>query len=1152
LKNPRCHLSETFESHGASDGESAEHLATYASKGKIMRNNLFLGVAVAALVIPAAASAQETTSSIRGIVTSGGAPVAGAQVVVLHVPSGSRSTATTDEGGAFNLTGLRVGGPYTVSVTSPSGNTEVTDISTEIGQTFDLPIDVAASGPDIVVTAQSIARAGSVSQGPATVLTTKDIANIATTNRDIRDLARRDPFARLDDTPGGGRAVSFAGQNARFNKFSVDGVPITDNFGLNPDGLPSRRSPIPLDAIGQFQTKVAPYDVREGNFQGGAINIVLRSGGNDFQGTGFYSVTGDGLTGKKTKAGPGVPTGVVTLPKFKSEDYGVELSGPIIKDRLFFMVAGERIRAGTPIPEGPVDNNAGTAIPGLTQAMVDQIVSIAKSKYNYDAGGVLNNSKDSDDRVVAKLDANISDTQRASLTYSYTKDSIQFNQNAFTTPPPGLGLESNGYISSNRLHTGVFQLNSDWSEEFSTEARAFIKDYKRGQDPIMGRGFAQFQICTAPTSDRAGVDANAIACASGNPQVSIGPDISRQTNALTSRTYGGSFLARLHRDDHDLKIFADYSTTKIFNAFLQRSAGDYYFDSIADFAAGNAQRLRYGNTVPSLNPDDSAANFSYQSYAFGVQDSWRISDTLNFSYGARYDLYGGNSRAALNPNFYNRYGFTNDAYIGGRGVFQPRFGFDFKPIQNLSIRGGLGIFAGGSPDVYISNSFSNTGILTNSIDVRATGTPGNYIGATAAQGAAILNGVNGATINPAANTVLTNGTVAAASTTNALDHNFKLPNQWRSTLSVDYRWDLGGLGRWNFGADLFYSKVRQQVLFTDLRVKKNGLLTPDGRPRYSPVTSFNDTNSDLFLTNTTKGRSYVGVLRADVDWDFGLSAGASFTYQDVKDQAPATSSTASSNYSNGAFFDPNVVQYGTANDQVKYNIKYNLTFDHAFIGDYKTTIALFGETRIGHPYSYTFLDSGSRSTVFGTTGTGSRYLLYVPTGASDPLVSYGSEAEKTAILNYFNSMGLSKFAGKVTPRNGFNSAWFTRLDLHLAQELPTFVGKSRITIFADIDNLTNLINKNWGQVREYAFPYNVAPVRVACLTAAVPTGAAAGSAIPGGGGNYAPAAANSTQGCAQYRYTAATTSGGAFVAPTDTIYARQSLYSIRVGARFSF
>lgn len=1100
-----------------------------------MRHNLFIGAAVAALIVPMAASAQETTSTIRGTVTSNGAPVAGAQVIVTNVPSGSRSTTTTDEKGSFNVTGLRVGGPYTVAVSSPSGSTDVTDIFTEIGQPYDIPVDLAASGPDIVVTAASISRAGTVSQGPATVLTSKDIANIATTNRDIRDLARRDPFARLDDTPSGGRAVSFAGQNARFNKFSVDGVPITDNFGLNPDGLPSRRSPIPLDAIGQFQTKVAPYDVREGNFQGGAINIVLRSGGNDFQGSGFYSVTGDGLTGKKTKAGPGVPTGVVTLPKFKSEDYGIELSGPIIKDKLFFMVAGERIRAGTPIPEGPTDNNAGTAIPGLTQAMVDQIVAIAKSKYNYDAGGVLNNSKDSDDRVVAKLDANLSDTQRASLTYSYTKDSIQFNQNAFTTPPPGLGLSSNGYISSNRLHTGVFQLNSDWSDEFSTEARAFIKDYKRGQDPILGRGFAQFQICTAPTSDRVGAaDANAINCASGSPQVSIGPDISRQTNALTSRTYGGSLLARLHRNDHDLKVFADYSTTSIFNAFLQRSAGDYYFDSLADFAAGNAQRLRYANTVPSLVPDDSAANFSYQSYAFGIQDSWRLSNTLNLSYGARYDLYGGHSRAVFNQNFFNRYGFANNAYVDGRGVFQPRIGFDYRPIHNLTVRGGVGIFAGGSPDVYISNSFSNTGVLTNSIDIRATGAANTYIGANAQQGAAILNNVNGSAINSVANTVLLSGTVAATSSTNALDPKFKLPNQWRATLSTDYKLDLGGLGRWSVGADLFYSRVRQQVLFTDLRVKPNGLLTPDGRLRYSPVTSFSDTNSDIFLTNTTKGRSYIGVLRADVDWDFGLSAGASFTYQNVKDQAPATSSTASSNYSNGAFLDPNVVQYGTSNDEVKYNIKYNLTFDHAFVGDYKTTFALFGETRIGHPYSFTFLDSGSRSTVFGTIGTGSRYLLYVPTGPSDPLVSYANDTDKTAILNYFSSVGLNKYAGHVAPRNAFHSAWFTRLDLHLAQEIPAFVGKSRITLFADIDNFTNLINKNWGQIIEYAFSYNIAPVRVSCLTSA-------GVAVT-----------NSNQACAQYRYTPATTSGGAFVAPSDTIYPRQSLYSVRVGARFSF
>ena len=1117
-----------------------------------MRNHLFIGAAMAALIAPAAVQAQETTSTIRGVVTDGGAPVPGVTVSAVHVPSGTTSNTTSGPDGSFTLSGLRIGGPFTVSV--DGGRARITDVFTVIAQPYNLPVELADAGQDIVVTASSVVGAGTVSQGPATVLTSEDIAQVATINRDVRDLMRRDPFARLDDTPGGGRAVSFAGQNARFNRFSVDGVPVTDNFGLNPDGLPTRRSPIPLDAIGQFQTKVAPYDVREGNFQGGAINVVLRSGTNDFQGTGFYSYSADELTGDRTKAGPGVPTGRVTQPNFKIENYGVELSGPIIKDRLFFMVAGERIRAGTPIPEGPTDNNAGTAIPTLTQAQVDSISSIAKSRYNYDTGGILNGSDDKDDRLVARLDANLSDTQRASLTYAYTKDSIKFNQNTFATGTPGLGLESNGYVSSNRLHTGVFQLNSDWSDDFSTEFRAFYKDYKRGQDPILGRGFAQFSVCTAPTSDRtnpgtagSGASTN---CQPGFATVTFGPDVSRQSNALTSRTYGGLIQARLNRDDHDLRIFADVQDTKIFNLFLQRTAGDYYFDSIADLQAGTAQRLRYQNAVPSLDPNDAAARFQYQSFAFGIQDTWRITPDLTLAYGARYDMYGGTTRPALNQAFTNRYGFTNQAYISGRGVFQPRIGFDYKPAPRLSLRGGVGIFAGGSPDVYVSNSFSNTGFLSNSIDFRQNNDgsftiPGLTGAAATAVGNAALTGVTGTAIPGQVNTVLGGATASSTAPVNALDPNFQLPSQWRATLSADYDADLGPLGDgWRFGADVFYSAVRNQVFFTDLRVTPTALRTPDGRVRYASLTSFGDTNSDLFLTNTKKGRSYVAVARVDKAFDFGLNAGVSFTWQDIKDQAPATSSTASSNYGNGGFLDANGAAYGISNDQVKYNVKYNLSFDRAFFGDYKTTIALFGETRIGHPYSYTFQDAVStRSPVFGTIGSASRYLLYVPTGTSDPLVSYDSAATAATLDNLINSTGLKKYRGKVAPRNAFNSKWFTRIDLHLSQEIPVpGWSRSRVTLFADVENFTNLLNKNWGQIREFTFPYNAVAARVQCLTGPLATGVTPGTA----GANGVVAAANTGQACAQYRYLAPNS------APTDTIYTRQSLYAIRVGARFSF
>jgi hypothetical protein len=1119
-----------------------------------MKNRLFVGAAIAALVAPVAVHAQETTSAIRGTVTSGGAAVVGATVTVTHVPSGTRSVTTSNNDGSYTVSGLRVGGPFSVEVSAPGyAGATVTDINTNIGQPYDVPVELAAEGgEDIVVTAASVKGARAISQGPATILNAEKIAQIATVNRDIRDLVRRDPFARLDDTPTGGRAVSFAGQNARYNRFSVDGVAITDNFGLNTDGLPSRRSPIPLDAIGQFEAQVAPYDVRQGNFQGGTINIVLKSGTNEFHGTGFYARSGDEFVGDRTKDLK------VKIPNFKIDNYGVELSGPIIKDKLFFMVAGERLRGGRPIAEGPTDNNVGVAIPGVTQDDVTKISNIAKSVYGYDTGGVLRNLGDKDDRVVAKIDANLSDTERLSLTYTYANDAINLLNNTFTNSPTGLGLASNAYVQGNRLHTGVAQLNSDWSDSFSTEVRGFYKNYKRIQDPVLGRGFAQFRVCAEQTASSGG---SLTGCDGGKAVVSFGPDTSRQTNALNTETWGGTVQGRLVLGDHSLRVFGEYSDVRIFNSFLQNSAGSYYFDSIDDLQAQRASSFSYGNAIPSLVPDDAAANYKYQSYAFGIMDAWQVTPTLSVNYGARYDLWGMSDHPALSAAYLARYANGavvngvrqyiggNNANISGLGLFQPRFGFDWKAASRLDIRGGGGIFGGGTPDVYISNSFSNTGVLTNSISTNRTATGCTTLPAALCSTA--LNGVTGTSIPSAVGTYLAGTTASTASTVNALDPNFKVPSQWRATLTAEYTANLGPLGdNWVFGADLLYSKVRNQVYFTDIRSQPIlGSLTPDGRQRYQNIIdgpASTNTNTDILLTNTDKGRSYVAVARVDKTWDFGLNIYGSFTYQDVKDQAPATSSTAGSNYTNGAFVDPNNVAYGISNDQVKYQFKYGVTYDHAFFGDYKTTVALFGESRIGHPFSYTFQDYlGTRSAVFGTTGVssgtgtgGNRYLLYVPT-VNDPKVSYSDAAMETAFNNFIEKSGLAKYRGKVAPRNAFNSKWFTRLDLHLSQEIPTGLGRSRITLFADIENFTNFINKNWGQIREYVFPYNTAVARVQCLTS---------SGNANGAGTVATSAA---QPCAQYRYSPV---GGAttFNTQSDQIYTNQSLYSIRVGARFSF
>lgn len=1110
-----------------------------------MQFRFFLAASVASLSLATAIStpafAQETSSSMRGTVTDAGTAVAGATVTITHEPTGTVTNVTTDNEGVFNAAGLRPGGPFTVTIAAPGHpGASITDVYTVVGQTFALPIDLgsadlASTGGDvIVVTASRIEGARSLSAGPTTVLTTQDISKVASVNRDIRDLMRRDPFATLDTSQNTGRQVTFAGQNPRFNRFTIDGVPITDSFGLNPDALPSRRGPVPLDSIGQFETKVAPYDIREGFFQGGVINAILRSGTNEFQGTAFFTYSADELVGKKTKPYGANTTGVIVQPNFSSKDFGAELSGPIIKDKVFFMIAAERVRASLPVPFGTIEDNAGTPVVGLTNAALAQIQSISQSRYSYNPGGILRTNEDKDDRVVGKIDANISETQRLSLTGLYTKDSQIVGT---TTSTSSLGLESNAYVKPNELWAGIAQLNSQWSDNFSTEIRGLYKSYDSGQFPVLGRT-AQFTVCTAPTSDRTTNGAtstnNSLACPANVPTVVLGAGGPSQSNVLRVRQWGGSIAARLTAGDHNFRALGEITHTKSFNLFVNPSAGTYYFDSIADFQAGTAQTFTYNNAA-SLNPDDAAANFRYSVYTFGLQDDWRVNDMLSLSLGVRYDLFGGDSRPVLNPNWLRRYGYPNTSYLSGRDLVQPRFGFIFQPTTRLVLRGGGGIFGGGSPDVYVGNAFSNTGVLNTSITARQTDGGVYQLNGTAnATAGTILNNPSFTTIPAAANTAVQQAAAGlltnpnSTTSVNAIDPNFKVPSQWRATLSASYTADLGPLGDgWVFGLDGLYSKVRNQVIITDLRsVRLAGSTTPDGRPRYtSLIGNANDTGQDLLLTNTNYGRSLIGVARVSKEWDNGLSASLAYTRQDVRDAGGLTSSQAASLYNNGAAFDPNFGARGHSNDEVKWSFRYNLSFERAFFGDYKTRFDLFGETRAGSPFSYTFQDvSTGRSTTFGTAGSSSRYLFYVPTGISDPLVSYDSTATAQRIDDIVNATGLSKYRGQIAPRNAFRSKSFTRIDLHLEQELPLPLG-ARFSIFGDIENFGNLLNRNWGQQLRANFPFSKVVSRVTCV-------------------------ANGANPCAQYRYSQP--SMDQTLADQLITVNGSSLYAIRIGARISF
>lgn len=1071
-----------------------------------MQFKYFLAASAASLSLAcglaAPVQAQETTSAVRGVVTSDSGVVPGATVTVTHEPSGTTQQGVTNGDGTFSFNGLRVGGPFSVTIEADGfESSQVTDIYLQAGSPIRLPISLQPQ-QEIVVSASAVRGATATSNGPITALDREAIDGVATLNRDVRDLARRDPFVTLD--PTNSRTIEIAGNNGRLNRFSVDGTTFGDDFGLNNGGLPTSRGPVPLDAIEEFSVKVAPFDISEGEFSGGAINVVLRSGTNDFKGSAFFSYTDDKLTGDKTRA-------VTTSLDFDSKQYGGTLSGPIIKDTLFFMVAYERTKESDPFDNG-IGAGFATQIPNLTQAQVDNISSIASTVYGYDTLGLAPSAVENDEKIAAKLDWNVSDDHRVALTYIRNIGDQQIQQNtSISTNSPTLGYTSNSYKSVEEVNSGTFELNSRWTDTLSTQLRVSYRDYNRDQTSA-GEDFAQMVVCLDPTST-----GNATSCSTGVPRLFFGPDIFRHASGTNTENLSIDFSANLSAGDHDLKLNVSHTDVHTFNLFQRRAFGEIYFDSLADFQARRASQVQLRASVPSLDPIAAASDFTGRQWTFGIQDDWQAADNLLLTFGVRYDLYDTSPAPAQGPSFITRNGFSNRSTLKGRGVFQPRFGFNFEPTERLIIRGGVGIFGAGSPDVFVGNSFSNTGFIDNEVSItRATCAASGTCGA--------LDNVTGRSY-PAS---LTNFIISslADAPVNAIDPDFRIPRQLRGSLSFNYDADFGFLGDgWLLGADLLYSETMEGYQWTDLRSVPIGTM-PDGRVRYGPRNGSSTINQDLLMTNDGRGRSIIGVVRFNKDFDFGLSIGGSYTRQDVKDVNALTSTQASSLYSNNAFFDANGAAYGRSIYEIKDTWKFNIDFKREFFGDNETRISLFGEYRSGRPYSLTMLDStgtSNRGTVFGTVGNGGRMLLYVPT-LNDSKVVFDTTASETAFNNLITTLGLDDKRGTIIGKNSQTSPDVFKIDLHMSQELPLFVGGAKIELFGDIENVLNMIDKDWGSVRQVGFPYTSSVVAVSCVAG---TGANAGNP------------------CAQYRYSSVQS-------PNEGLQSRQSLYGIRVGVKVKF
>jgi Carboxypeptidase regulatory-like domain/TonB dependent receptor len=1131
-----------------------------------MRHQFFAGAALAALLAPSAVYAQEVSSTIGGtIISKAGTPVSGAKVVIIHVPTGTRATATTSADGQFEARGLRVGGPYTVTISADNfqGQT-IQDISMGAGDKFSLnaELETATDGNTIVVTASRLKRSGILTTGSETTVSAIEIASVASASRDLRDVARRDPLTSFDPS---NRSLSIGGQQARSNRFTIDGVQVQDDFGLNQGGLPSLRGIVSLEAIGQFSVKTAPFDVSQGNFTGGTLDAVLKSGTNEYHAAGYYQIGGKGLTGRNVR-------GTLAAQALPFRDWGGFISGPIIKDKLFLALNYERLSESSPIiTAGIGGEGAANAVPNiggtLTSAddrpLIDAIRATFNSRYKYDPLNTFVQAAERDRKISGKLDWNIADGQRLSATYINHFNSVPSpgGGSSNSASAPNLGLQSNSYEATEATKVYTGQLNSKWSDGFSTEVRVSYRDYVRGQVGYNDKGFAEFQICSEPGSviTASGIiPVNTAVNCGLDATVRGGTDTFRHSNALSTNNLNGQFIARFRSGDHRIKLALEASRQRVNNIFVPQSRGIFYFDSVADFNAGTANRVQFTNALTGNPATGAASIFSLNYYSLGLQDEWQITPNLTILGGYRYDIYQEKADDVANNRFFAaRYpGLTNTANLNNRASFQPRLGINWKPTDRLKISGGAGIFSGGVPLVLYSNSFANDGTRLNTIDLRrsfnaagiATGlfTDANNAAANGTAlittvGAAALNNVNGTDLqtNPVVNSYLsTNVGSLANATTNSLDPNFRVNSIWRLNLNTEYKANLGPLGDdWLLRFDVAASLTRSGYVFTDLRAIANGTL-PDGRPRYAGIG--NSAGNDLRLTNTDRGFGVILALGVSKDWSNGLSFNAAYTRSRIRDVNSNVNNTTANGGYGVVVRDPNNAELGRSSLEIADQGRLEISYRHSFYEDYETNFSIFGSVRAGRPFSYTFSDANTsgRGSVFGTT-SGGRYQVYVPSVASlvvpttagsfttqlDPVVQFsGTSVQLQAFKDFILNSPLAAEQGKIASRGTGRNPTFAQVDLHFSQQIPTFVGKSRITVFADMENFLNMLDDKFA-FRQFGDAVPV--VSVQCLDA--------------GGALVASLATK----CSSYRYSS-------FTAPTIATFQKQSLWTMRLGVRFDF
>ena len=772
-----------------------------------MQKRFFLFVALLSFMV-STAIAQITTSGVKGLIKANGEDVIGATITVTHVPTGAVYRSVTNSVGRFTIQGMRAGGPYTVEISYIGYKTkEIKNVTLKLGEMSDLSTqleeDAHALG-EVVVKGKLGLDASKT--GAATSYSAKDIANMPSISHSIGDITRMNPMVSVSQSG----AMSFAGVNNRYNSFQVDGAVNNDVFGLTSNGQNGGQAgsqPISTETIDQVQVSVAPFDVRQSGFTGGAINAITKSGTNTFHGSVYGNWLNKDLIGSKYTLMNGKDS-----QKYDDETdyrYGVTLGGPIIKNKLFFFANYEKSNKEYPNNYGYGSEASKLGTEGFNIA--DEVLSILKEKgYNASYNNPKNYTKS--DKAGIKLDWNINDKHKATFGWRMV-NAKQLNSNSTAGY---LNASDYQYDFVSKTNTFTAELNSSFSEKINNQFQASYVSVRDHRDP---KGIApMIQIKNV-----------------GGGTLCLGTERSSTANSLNQDIITFTDNLNWYVNNHTLTFGTHGEYYKFKNLFIQDNYGTYYFNNFDDFKMfANGQTVaqsvdsktgkityyntlnqyRFGSANVAVTGDPRwAPEFAAGQIGFYAQDKFNVTPNFELTYGLRMDIPLFFDTPTENAEFNasaakQGWNVVTNHKLSSTPMWSPRVGFrwNIEKEHNMILRGGAGIFTGRIPFVWLSNNFTNTGIQTSVYNVYgSTGLTENK------KGTGKLNDVS-LIVDPYKQSENTAKLAASGNqTVNVFAKDFKFTQNLRLDLALDFT--LAGI---DFTLEGVLSKNLNDIYYKDL------------------------------------------------------------------------------------------------------------------------------------------------------------------------------------------------------------------------------------------------------------------------------------------------------------------------------------------------